>query len=161
MKLNCSLSDFSQLKRGFQRSTTVLSGKLKVFFFEEAYTFYAPGLAQFMLSGSSMNFWVFSLITRIIGGERLRKATPNEYRFYSAFFMFAPVFLILSTKFGKLILDNAAPIRIWIFFTSACSVFFFGILLWSKHVPAKISWTLGGVVWAITIFLALTNRFGP
>jgi hypothetical protein len=114
-----------------------------------------------MLINSGMNFWVVSLITRIINGERFRKATPSEYRFYSAFFMFMPVFLILGAELGKPIFDSAKPIGIWIFFTSVWSVFFFGLLFWSKRVPAKISWTLGGVIWAITIYLATANKFGP
>ena len=108
-----------------------------------------------------MNFWVVSLITRILNGERFRKATPGEYRFYSAFFMYAPVCLFLGAKLGNSILDNAKPIGIWIFLTSIWVVFYFGILLWSKRVPAKISWTLGGVIWAITIYLAATNKIGP
>jgi hypothetical protein len=115
-------------------------------------------VARFMLKGRRMNFWFFSFFTRIIGGERFRKATPNEYRFYSAFFMFMPVFPFLTSKLGRSILDNASPVRIWIFFTSACLIFFFGLLFWAKHVPAKISWTLGGVTWVVTIYLAFTNR---
>lgn len=109
-----------------------------------------------------MNGWLFVAILRLMGGERFRKATPQDYRYHSASFLFIPVFLILGAKLGQHFLDRASAARIWVFMTCYGTAWIFFILFWSKHVSAKISWTLGGIAWAVTVFLALNNRLlGP
>lgn len=109
-----------------------------------------------------MNGWLFVAILRFLGGERFRKATPQDYRVHSAFFVLFPILLLTGLKFGRPLLDHHSEAVLWVVVTAGGALFFCTILYWSKHVSAKISWTLGGIVWAVTVFLALNNRLlGP
>jgi len=87
-----------------------------------------------------------------------RKARPGELRWYSAFFAFIPIWGALGIYFGHSYLDRAAPLRLWLYATSALLVLSVWLWVWAKFVPAKVSWSIGAVVWLITLWLALTDR---
>ena len=97
-------------------------------------------------------------IIRFFRGERLRKATPGEHRYYSAYFLMLPVGAAVLMSFKKPLFDQANPITIWvvmiIFGVSLASTTF----LWGRFVPARISWKIGGILWLAALILALSGR---
>jgi|ERR1041385_3324786 hypothetical protein len=102
--------------------------------------------------------WLLIWIARWASGERFRKATPAERGFFSAYFMLVPPLGAAFVLFGRKFLDNAPVALVTIWVISFSLVMFFVPYLWGKFVPEKISWTLGAVIWAAILFMALTGR---
>jgi hypothetical protein len=100
--------------------------------------------------------WIWFL--RLLSGERFRKATPAEQRFFSAYFLFIPIFGGLFVKVGIAFMKTTGFVSNWLFATALGVVLIFGSYYWGKFMPAKISWILGGIIWAIVIGLALSGR---
>ena len=104
---------------------------------------------------------LFIIVFRILQGDRLRKPTPQEERFWAGFFFLIPLYFggaALSMKYAKHFWDTAGEFQLLVAFIIAVSVLFSGTRSWGKHVPAKISWTLGAIEWPVILFLALTGR---
>jgi hypothetical protein len=96
---------------------------------------------------------------RLLMGDRLRKATPNEQRWCSAFFVFMPIWMWLCVHIGHSYLDRAAAVGIWLYMTGCGLVGVLWLWFWARFVPANVSWWLAGFVWVITLWLAFTCRF--
>jgi Na+/melibiose symporter-like transporter len=103
-----------------------------------------------------MGFW--NLLFRILSGERFRKATAAERSFYSAYFLFIPIWGAFFVWFATKFMSRANSFSLWVFVTVAGIILIFGSFNWGRFVPEKVTWILGGIVWAITLFLALTGR---
>ena len=58
-------------------------------------------------------------------------------------------------SFGKQLYERAIPLTIWIVMTIFGVSLFFSSILWAQFVPAKSSWTIGGVLWLTVVVLAL------
>ncbi|PYK00606.1 MAG: hypothetical protein DME23_06705 [Verrucomicrobia bacterium] len=99
--------------------------------------------------------WVW--IARFLSGERFRKATPEERRFFSAYFLFVPLWGAFFVWFGITFMDTARAVSLWMCVTTFGVVLFFGSHYWGKFVPEKVSWILGGIIWAVVVCLALTG----
>jgi len=106
-----------------------------------------------------MPIWIW--LFRLLRGERFRKATPGERQFDSAYFLFIPIWGAFFVWFIIKFMSRAGGISFWILATVAGVVLVFGSFYWGKLVPEKVTWILGGIVWAITLFLALTGRILP
>ena len=102
--------------------------------------------------------WLVSFVLRLLMGERFRKATPAELRWYSAFFAFMPIGGTLFVYLGHSYLDQAGAVGIWFYAMGCILVALLWLALWTRFVSANISWWIGGIVWAITLWLALTGR---
>jgi len=102
--------------------------------------------------------WLSLFILRLLMGERFRKATPSELRWYSAWFAFLPIWLALSVEIGHSYLDRAGPIGIWLYAMSIIVVGFLWLAAWAKFVSSTVSWWIGGIVWVIALRLAFSGR---
>jgi hypothetical protein len=102
--------------------------------------------------------WLGLFIMRLLMGERFRKATPTELRWYSGGFAFMPIWGALFFYFGHSYLDRASPGGIF----GIMMAFIIGGLLWlagwARFVSSNVSWWLGGVIWLVTLYLAITGR---
>src|SRR5258705_11836239 len=103
--------------------------------------------------------WLTLLVARLASGDRLRKATPGEYRYFAAYFFLIPIFgalavILLGTRF----LDVANAFTLWAFLTAFGAALVFGSTIWARFVPAKVSWILGGIVWLVAVSLALLGH---
>ena len=102
-----------------------------------------------------MNYWLFSLIGRIIKGEPLRKAGPADYRFYFAFLMLLPIEVaaFAFNPFGKRVLDYGSSIEIWAYNCAAIVIGIVALLLCAKYIPATISMALAICIWASAFWI--------
>lgn len=98
---------------------------------------------------------LINLLVRLASGERLRKATPEEMRYYGAFFLLIPVCGGLFMALGTSMLDKAGILVIWLWFTALGGSLVFGTFFLARYVQAKISWTVGAILWATVVCLAL------
>jgi hypothetical protein len=102
--------------------------------------------------------WLFIWILRWSRGERFRKATPQELRWYSGYFALILLYGACFLYFGKPILDHGSYWAI-LFWTSVCVVAAFIITRsWARLVTPTVSWVIGGIEWSVLLFLALTGR---
>ena|ERR1039457_5980359 len=101
---------------------------------------------------------LFRLLFRLLSGERFRKATRGEQRFYSAYFLFIPLWGAFFVWFGIKFMDRSGGFLLWMWMTIAAAILFFSSFYWGKLVPEKVSWIFGGIIWAVVLFLALTGR---
>ena len=106
-----------------------------------------------------MPSWILLLIARWTSGERFRKATPAERRWYTGALVFAPIFLLCFLRFGESLLQKAGAVGIW-FFAMGC-LLILGVCheLWSSYIPVVVSVIIGVIVWLVLFWLALTDRF--
>ena len=105
-----------------------------------------------------MGNWIISLLLRIASGERFRKATPTELRWFSGAFAFIPIWGALFIYVGHSYLDRASGVGIWFFMMACLLVAGLTLAVWTKFVPAAVSWVFGAIIWAVTLWLAFTNR---
>ena len=98
------------------------------------------------------------LIFRLLSGERFRKATPGERQYYSAFFLFIPLWGAFFVWFSIKFMSRVGSFSEWVLATGAGAILVFGSFYWGKLVPEKLSWIIGGIIWAVVLFLALTGR---
>lgn len=115
-----------------------------------------------MLSGNP-----FSILIRLLCGERLRKATPREAQCFSGVFAliaiyFAAIFLLMKFD-GKIFafMDSDGPLALTLIWTIVISVLAFVSWFWGRHVPAKVSYVVAAILWPILFILALTGHIGP
>ena len=112
---------------------------------------------------SGQNMPLFGLLLRLLSGERLRKATPEESQQLSGLLAVLAIYFALALafiKYEKRFVNSASPEAIWVFDTIVISVGFFVSFFWGKHVPAKISYTIAAVLWPLLFILALTGHIG-
>jgi hypothetical protein len=104
----------------------------------------------------------FSVLLRLAMGRRLRKATTKELRWYSAFFAFLPIWMVLFANLGPGLgpsrFDRIGLVGLWFCAMAIILGVSMSLWGWAKFVPAKVSWWIGGVIWSITIGLAFTDR---
>jgi hypothetical protein len=103
--------------------------------------------------------WLSLFILRLLMGERFRKATPTELRWYSGGFASLPIWMALFVRLGHSYLEHAGAIGIFGYMMVCLLVGFVWLAAWARFVPSDVSWWIGGVVWVITLWLAFTGRF--
>ena len=106
-----------------------------------------------------MPAWLLIWIARFASGERFRKATPAELRWYSGAFAFIPIYLAFFAYGGHSFLDRANAVGVWFYLMSCLLVAGLSLAVWAKFVPAVVSWVLGVIVWAVAFWLAFTCKF--
>ncbi len=96
------------------------------------------------------------LLMRIAGGERLRKAQPQDYRLWFGVLALLPVFLgcFMGLPFGRRILDEGSSPAIWLYMTAAGAAFFITLTFWSKWVPAMASLLVAMIAWSAGFWIA-------
>src|SRR5215471_15792552 len=87
----------------------------------------------------------------------LRKSTPKERRWASAFIAFLPIFLLLFAYLGYSYLDRAGLLGIWLYMMGCALVGFIWLWVWTRFVSVKVTWCVGAFVWVITLWLSFTN----
>src|SRR5271155_3611345 len=102
--------------------------------------------------------WLGLFIIRLLMGERFRKATPTELRWYSGGFASLPIWMVLFVRLGHSYLDHAGAIGIFGYMMVCLLVGFAWLAAWARFIPSDVSWWIGGVIWLITLWLAFTNR---
>jgi hypothetical protein len=102
--------------------------------------------------------WLSLFILRLLMGERFRKATPTELRWYSGGFAFLPVWMALFVYLGHSYLNHASAIGIFGYMMVCLLVGFLWLAAWARFIPSDVSWWVGGVVWVIALWLAFTGR---
>jgi hypothetical protein len=102
--------------------------------------------------------WLSLFILRLLMGERFRKATPTELRWYSGGFASLPIWTVLFVRLGHSYLEHAGAIGIFGYMMVCLLVGFAWLAAWARFIPSDVSWWIGGVIWVITLWLAFTNR---
>ena len=103
--------------------------------------------------------WLMLFLARLTAGERLRKATPAEYRYFAAYFFLIPILGGLAAESLRMrFLDAASAFTLWALFTAFGASMVFGSIIWARFVAAKVSWILGGIVWLVVVSLALLGH---
>jgi hypothetical protein len=87
-----------------------------------------------------------------MGGERLRRATPYDYRLWFGVLALTPVLGMLFGKSRGLI--ESSTFLLWLGLTSFCLGALLAFVIWARFVPAKVSLGLAVITWA-GIFYAL------
>jgi amino acid transporter len=101
--------------------------------------------------------WVF----RFGRGERFRKATPGERRYFAGYFLLVAVIFIaveLSNHLGhthSALYDTTNPWILWLCATAFMTGLFFISIFWARRVPARISAILAGIAWAVLLALVV------
>jgi hypothetical protein len=93
-----------------------------------------------------MNLLV-KLLIRIARGERLEKATSEDYRLWS-YFILSMGFLCLGGSFFVAAIERANALTLWICVTVLLSLLAIGGAWWSCKIPARVSLALGLVTWS-------------
>src|SRR5262249_30987938 len=109
------------------------------------------------------NMPVFSLLWRILSGERLRKAIPEESQHFSGLLAVIAVYFAVALAFLKYerhFVNTASPGALCVFDTIVITVRLFPSGMWPRHVPAKVSYTLAAILWPLLFILALTGHIG-
>ena len=102
--------------------------------------------------------WLLIWIFRLGRGERLRKATPGELRWYSAAFVFVPIWLVLFARVGFSYLDRASAFGVWLYMMGCIGVAALWLAVWVRFVPAVVSWVVAAIVWIVILVLAFTCK---
>jgi len=101
------------------------------------------------------------LLFRILRGERFRKATDTEKRWYGGSFVFMPILMFSFVRLGHSFLDRASPVGIWFYMMGWLLVLGVCLFVWARYIPAIISVMIGIMVWAITFWMSFTGRLLP
>jgi hypothetical protein len=88
-------------------------------------------------------------------GERLEKATPDDYRLWFSYFFFFGILMFVSVFLGAGFLKHASTLSIWVGAVIVISLMAFGLVVWAKRIPAPVSLVLGIITWVAFIWLAL------
>jgi len=108
-----------------------------------------------MLLASIVGIAVF---LRFAAPNLVGKAKPKELRLGAAFIAFMPLWGALFVYCGASYLDKAGPVVLWFYVMGAIFVLTLWLWIWTRFVPAKVSWCIGGIIWSVTLWLAFTNR---
>ena len=111
-------------------------------------------MAYYLLKATIMPPWLLIWIARWASGERLRKATSEDYRLHFGVFFLTGVFMFFVTL-GEPILNRASALLIFILTAVSVVVLFFGAFAWARLVPAAISLLLAILTWGGFVWFAL------
>jgi len=92
-------------------------------------------------------------------GERFRKATPTELRWYSGGFALTPIWFFAFVRIGHSYLNHAGAIGIWIYMMGLLLGGFLSLATWVRFVSADVSWWISGLTWFVALLLAFNGRF--
>ena len=95
-----------------------------------------------------MNFWLVNFLARLIGGERMRKATREDYRRAAWFAVCLPVAILLFTLLAK----DAKVVVMWGAVTLGGVAYVFSNWWLAPKIPAWISALLALVAWGAFIW---------
>lgn len=99
--------------------------------------------------------WLAVWIARWGLGERFRKATPHDYRYWIGALCLFPVFMITgATVFDRA--GNLASVYLWLVATALMVVYFVALNAWARLVKPIVSGLLAVGTWAV-LFLWLTH----
>jgi hypothetical protein len=93
-----------------------------------------------------MNFWLFTLIGRIIGGEPLEKSTKADVQLWGSAFASIPIFMVIG-MFALKPLDRAPAWIIWATLTILASAYFFLWLRILRRLPVWLLVTIAAIAW--------------
>jgi hypothetical protein len=95
--------------------------------------------------------WLIIWIARIASGERLEKATREDYRDGAAWLVLIPVCFALLMGPCRPLMNGSAFI-IWLFFAAMGAVLLVGSIFWARLVPVKLSWILAVIEWPLLVW---------
>jgi hypothetical protein len=100
--------------------------------------------------------WIYIWIARLLSGERLEKASPDESRFLAALFVVIPVYFSLMVWLiaSKTLQNYLSAWWAWLVFTSLLCGIFFSAVLWSKYIHKRASYWIGTVFWALAYWVS-------
>jgi hypothetical protein len=96
--------------------------------------------------------WLGILLGRWVSGERLRKATSEDYRIWFGYLFTAGVLMAVGPALGRHFLEHASGLVLWIYFVVVATSLAFGVLLW-RFVPAVISLVLAIITWGTVVWM--------
>lgn len=102
--------------------------------------------------------WFYLFLARLASGERWRKATPREKRYFGGVFLLIPIvftlLLILQRSHSRILrIFDSGAVTLWFAFTAGVLAAFFGCIAWGKYVPVRISVALAILAWITLLFL--------
>jgi len=86
-------------------------------------------------------------------GERLEKATSADYRFFSGFFVFTPVFIVVGAWVLGLSKTTNAFV-LWLVFAGLMLTFSIACYFLARYVPTRVSYTIGAIIWIAAFWIA-------
>ena len=96
-------------------------------------------------------------LIRFLRGERLRKATNEENRIFSALFVLIPFFIVGGTRVAcrsRSFYAQSSGIVLWFWAMVAMVLLLLVALVWAKYVPSRFSYLAGAVIWPIALWVA-------
>src|SRR5215831_1773437 len=102
--------------------------------------------------------WLAIFLARYSLGERWRKSTSADYRYYFGVFFIFGGFTISVLTILRPLLDHASSLKLWVYGTAGVSMMCFICILWGRYIPASVSLILGIVTWAIIVWMGVTDR---
>jgi len=101
-----------------------------------------------------MPTWLTIWLGRWLGGERLRKATANDYRvWFGSLFLF-PIVALSYVLINQRYLRDAGIVAIWAVLAAHMIAYLIAIFVCSRFVPAKLSLLLAFVSWGTLFYLS-------
>lgn len=102
---------------------------------------------------------LIQLFVRIARGEKLGKATPQDYKLWFGFLALFPVFVggFTFLPLGKRILDQGSIAAIWTYMVVTGVLGWIALLAWIKWVPASASLLIAVLFWGLSFWLMWSN----
>jgi hypothetical protein len=100
--------------------------------------------------------WILVFFARWELGERFRRATSSDYRYWFASLALTPVFIGTFVFFpiGREIMDRGSVLAVWAYFVAASLVGGIILQLWAKWISATVSLALAVGVWIAAFLIA-------
>jgi hypothetical protein len=89
---------------------------------------------------------LFNILIRWLRGERLERATPQDYRLWFGVLAVLPFATAALMKFGRKLFD-ASPVILWVGITAFGVLTFALLFVWARFVPAAVSIAVACVAW--------------
>ena len=97
--------------------------------------------------------WFTIWIARFASGERMRKTESADFRYWFGVLFLFPLTVGLFIRFGAQLFDRSTFV-VWLGVALLAVASFFLAKLWSRFVPAVVSFVLALLVWTVAFWIA-------
>lgn len=103
-------------------------------------------------------YGIIKLITAIIRfacGERVDRPTREQNRLAAAYLLFFPILGIAALKLSARFVHGSSDSVFVLVGLAMMAVVYAVVTVWTKLIPAAVTWTFAGIVWAAVIYEAI------
>jgi hypothetical protein len=104
-----------------------------------------------------MPTWLTIWLGRWIGGERLRKATSYDYRYWFGSLFLFPIVALSLIWFYQRFFRASGVVVIWAVLAVHMLAYLIANLACGRFVPVKLSLLLAFVSWGVLFYLTFTR----